>query len=301
MRLLLLLSVLTQAQAIMKFISVYGLEVGAKSFVCSWIKPVEWYIEALKDLGFNGFRLPFSYEYVMEGNFDLMDRFVDSANYNKMPVLLDYHRTWSAYQGSVPTDGITMDEFVECWLTVLRRYKDKQVVRGLNSYNEYQGNDPNEVNYYSKYLFDRVEEEFGDRFSYYMTGTGWAGNLTGVSLEGEPYANRTYYSVHKYSWSGTADEADWENSFGNIGLPVDRLVVGEFGFFSSVETDVDWAKRFIVYLKKKGIRNTAFWTVAHSMDTGGIFYDDCLTVDWKKLSILKDLWSEDRQYLRSKK
>ena len=53
---------------------------------------------------------------------------------------------------------------------------------------------------------------------------------------------------------------------------------------------VEWAKRFIKYLKEKGIRDTSYWTVAHSHDTGNLYQDDCDIIKWDSYLLLTTLW-----------
>jgi len=275
---------------IAKGISIYGLETPLQNFVCSWVHPVEYYIDNLKDLGFNSIRLPFSYEYIMHNDLAKMDYFMEMAYLYNMTVVLDLHRIQSSHQAPTPEDGITMDDVIYMWKSVLYRYQHYPNLLGHNCYNEYQGRNISYLQHYHQLLFTEIEQEFPERFVYFATGYLWSGNIHGFSLEHLPFHDRIIYSVHKYIFSGTADELDWEESFGNE-FPPSKMCVGEWGWKQQNPQEVEWATRFIQYLKKKNIRNTAFWTIAHSGDTDGIYLDDCITLDRNKYTLLQTLWS----------
>lgn len=282
--------------SLIKGISIYGLETSLADFVCSWVHPVDYYIQELKTLGFNSFRLPYSYEYVQKGDLSKMDFFMESCNRHGMQVVLDLHRIWNFHQGPDPEEGVTIDQVIDSWKTVLHRYAHYKILVGHNAYNEYQGTNITYLTNYHTRIFNAIEQEFPGRFTYFACGYVWSGNIFNFSLEHLPYHDRIIYSVHKYVFSGSADEADWEESFGTV-FPANKLIIGEWGWKQQNENEAAWATRFISYLRKKGIRNTAFWTVAHSGDTDGIYYDDCEYINWPKYDLLKTLW-QDRRYLR---
>lgn len=135
-------------------------------------------------------------------------------------------------------------------------------------------------------FFNRIHDAFGERFVFFATGLLWSGILSGFSLEDQPFADHLVYSVHKYHFSGTGDRRDWEGSFGNA-FPPQKMIVGEWGFRDP--EDLQFGRDFSSYLKEKGILNQCFWTIAHSGDTGGLWYDDCETINWTKYDIIKKL------------
>lgn len=296
--LLALMATITSSHQI-RCISVYGMETDWRNTVCSWKNDMTYYMDYVKGLGFNSLRMPFSYQYVMEGDFTVMDRFVDEAAKRDLWVIADLHRIWNGGQSPTPFDGINMDQFVSCWKTVAWRYKDHPALKAMNSYNEYQLHDPETIVAYSSKLFTEIEAMLPGRYHYFVTGTFWAGNLTGVNLEHLPFADRISYSVHKYAWSGTADEADWNSSI-PFDIPNEKLIIGEWGWMEDKPHEVEWAKRFIAYLKRRGIEHTCFWTTAHSHDTGNLWEDDCEIIKWDNYNLLKTLWVDDRRhYLRT--
>lgn len=285
---------------IIKGISIYGLETEQRNFVCGWKNDLEFYIQKLQHLGFNALRFPFCHQYIHEGNFDRLDHGLSLAQKYNMSVILDFHRVSNTHQEYSPLSVLSLEDFIQTWEIVVDRYIAYDVFHGINSWNEYQGNDgcSNPVAY-STALFNRIEEMYPARLHYYMTGYFWASDLRGCSLEHLPYSDRIGYSVHKYVWSGTADRTDWDNTFGSVeGIPIEKIVIGEFGWFGDKPNEVDWATRFIAYLREKGIQHSCYWTIALSHDTGNLYHDDCDVIQWNNFELLKTLW-EDQRFLRT--
>ena len=283
-----------------KGISIYGLETPLKNFVCSWVHPVEYYIVDLKALGFNAIRMPFSYEYIKANDLSKLDHFMEHSFIHNMSVVLDLHRIWSYHQGPTPEEnGVSISDVVDMWKSVLSRYEHFENLKGHNAFNEYQGVDIEYLTSYHKTIFDAIENQFPDRFYHFATGYLWSGNLHGFTLEDLPYNNKIIYSVHKYVFSGTSDEKDWEKSFGNE-FPPEKICIGEWGWKQQNPNEVEWAVRFIAYLRKKNITMTAFWTIAHSGDTDGIYFDDCENLDGQKLHLLQSLWADETRFLRGR-
>jgi hypothetical protein len=271
----------------LKGVSFYGLETEWRDFVCSWKNPPSFYLAQLQTLNFNLLRLPFSFQYVQEKNFQKMDEIVGYAYWYNMSVVLDMHRIWSSHQGSGPEEGITMTEFIQNgWFPVLDRYLNFPNVVMHNIYNEYQGTDVAYLKSYSLQVMDAVEARYGPRYQHAITGYKWGGTLEGFDIGNVTYKDRIWYSVHKYAFSGTADEADWNTSFPTN---LTQFIVGEMGF-KMTDHDIEWANRFIDFLIKRDIRHTAFWTIAHSSDTDGLWYDDCQNFDWSKYQIFNRLY-----------
>lgn len=278
--------------AILKGINYYGIETETKKPVCNWVHNPDYYIPLLKEKGFNTLRVPFSGQYVREGDFGALDNMLQVAKDNDVGVILDYHRNFNTHQGATPEEGgLTIADFIAAWVTVLLRYQGNDHVWAVGVYNEYQGQD--NVVYWNGVLnqtISAIERMFPGRFSY-LAGYGyWGGNCRGIDLSKEPYWNRTYIELHKYSFSGPTTEADWDDAIGSF---PERVIIGEMGWFSEVQSDVDWANRFLAYLKKRGIQNLCFWTLAQSHDTGGILKDDCLTWEDTKLTMLHQFWDEE--------
>lgn len=276
-------------------INYYGLETPSRDFVCGWQHRPSFYLGHLDRLGFNSIRLPFSLEYVRQGNFDKMDEFFETIKaYPNMTVTLDMHRVFSSHQGPTPTeDWITMDTFLEGWRTIIRRYRNHPQLHGIDVFNEYQGTDSNYWNGVLRTIVKDIEKAFPDRFEYFVGGIRWGGDIHDIDLEDLPFADRIHYTIHKYIFStvGYDREKDWDFSFGPFKNRTSKVSVGEWGFKSERWDEVNWAKEFVTYLRKHDLRDTYFWTIAHSGDTGGLWHDDCETIDMSKFEIIQSLWN----------
>lgn len=266
-------------------ISFYGLETELKDFTCSWKHPITFYLDVLKALDFTTIRVPFSREYVLNNDFSKMDNFIQQSYIRNFTIILDYHRTYNSHQGDITE--VSIKDLIDTWYKVLDRYLWYDNVIGGNCFNEPQGKDPVPIMNYMKSVFDAIESRYGDRYIHFATGTNWGGSLVGINLENEPYKDRMIYSAHKYAFSGTADRADWDSSFGTL-FPAEKLCIGEWGFILPEQRE--WAERFIAYLREKGIEHTSYWTVANSGDTGNLVFDDCEIIKWDHYSLIKKLW-----------
>lgn len=288
MRLFSFISILGIANAITKGINIYGLETEGRNFVCSWVHPVEYYIDEVHRLGFNSLRIPFAYQWVNEGDFSKMDdMFRAVQKYPDMKVLLDFHRIYNTRQSYSPTDGISLDDFKNAWVRVLERYQHIPNLKAVDIFNEYQGGDAGYWNWLLHDVVQHIENKFPGRFTFSVGGVNWGGNIHDINLEDLPFRDRIQYTIHRYHFSGGAEVWDWDYSFGPFR---NKVNVGEWGFKTENENEKGWAWKFISYLKERGIRNTFFWTIAHSGDTGGLWWDDCQNINWEKYNIIKTLW-----------
>lgn len=283
----------TSAYAITKGMNFYGLETQAKEFVCAYQHPVGYYIDKLNDLGFNSLRVPFSLQWVLDKSYFKMDNmFKAVAEYTEMTVILDMHRIFNDHQAYSPTESwVTLDIFINGWKTIIRRYYENPQLVGLDIFNEYQGTDPEYWNNMAFQIVSALEEEFPERFIFYVGGVNWGGNIHDINLEHLPYNDRIVYTIHKYHFSGN-DENDWNYSFGPFAKIPGKVMVGEWGFKTQLYQEKDWAYRFVKYLKQRNITNTYFWTIAHSGDTDGLWYDDCENINWEKYTMIKSLWEQ---------
>ena len=67
-------------------ISHFGLETDHNGFMCDWTHSVDYYIQKEAELGFNCLRLPFSYQYIQQGNLDKMDFFIITMTILDIPL-----------------------------------------------------------------------------------------------------------------------------------------------------------------------------------------------------------------------
>lgn len=294
-------SFLGTAHAMTRGINWYGHEVDGR-FTCSWAHPTEYYIDTLANLGFNSMRIPFSYQYVRNGDFSSLDHFFDVVENYNMTVILDFHRVNNNAQSPVPTDGISQEDYWDAWTTIADRYQNRKELVALELFNEYQGSDADYWNNFMKQTVLHLENYFPQRFDYYINGHSWGGSLRGISLEDLPIRERIKYTIHKYIFSGNSVPADWDVSFGSY---PEKTLVTEWGFRTADEGEDQtwWAHSFIDYLKRRDIRDTYFWTLAYSDDTKALFYDNCQDINWQKFNIIKTLWEDERnnRFLRGGK
>lgn len=287
-------------QANIRGYNFYGCETPLRDFTCSWRHPVEYYISKLQELGFNSIRLPFSKQYVDEGDFSKIDNFINIASQRNMTILLDLHRINSNYQSANPFNDISMTTFVSTWITMGKRYSNNEHVYGLGLFNEFQGTNE-EGGYWSEMLsqaINLIETEIPNRYIYVCGGTQWGGNLHNINVDNlvQVDKSRIRYEIHKYVFSGdrTNYEADWDFSCGNF---TDRVIVGEWAL--SLKSDESWwAGKFINYLIQHNITNTYYWTLSNSGDTLNIWENDCETINWNVVNTIKTLWSSSPRHLR---
>lgn len=303
-KLLVLLETMFSVSSIIKGASFYGMETQLKNFVCSWQNPPEYYLNILNQKGFNSIRLPWALPYAFENNFSVMDHFVQEAYKYNFTILFDLHRIDYDHQDATPHDhGTTTEKIIEGWLTILNRYKNFDNILGTNSYNEYQLTDYDYLLGFNIQVLNAIQKEFGKRFQYFITGTNWGGEIQNMNLEMMSYHDQIHYSLHKYVFSIDASkdyEKSWDTSFGpfagkNTSSGIGKVLVGEWGFLNQ---DKWWAERFTKYLKKRGVRDTYFWTISNSDGTGGLWVDDCLTFETEKYNLIKSFWEDEKKHLR---
>jgi endoglucanase len=230
-------------------------------------------------------------EFVNDGNWNEMDRFFNIAYTHDINVVLDFHRLHSTHQSFRPYDKhFTFDDFLDTWKIILDRYKSYSNLKGVDIFNEYQGNNVVEWNNLSRQVVSFIENQFPERFDYYVGGVRWGGNLYGVKLDDLEYNNRITYTIHKYWFSDGIDVEAWAATFDKKNHKL--ISVGEWGYKTDgSEFEKKFAIEFVDWLKENNIRDTFFWTWTYnSGDTGGILKDDCTTVDYEKVRLLHDLW-----------
>lgn len=282
---------LQDSKDIIKGINWFGFETEYKNLMCSWAHSIEWNLQTMRNIGFNYIRLPFSEEFVKEGNWMHMDEFFEKSQQFDMKVVLDFHRLHSTHQSFQPYDEeFTFDEFLYSWKTILDRYKHYPNLVAVDIFNEYQGSNYVEWNNLARQIVNFIESNFPGRFDYMVGGTNWGGNIHYMDLSDLPFSDRIRYSVHKY-WFSDAEpyEEKWNYSFGDH-TPV--VNVGEWGYKSDEAEEVKWAKDFVDYLIDHDLRDTFFWTWSwNSGDTGGILLENCESIDYEKMNLLNILWN----------
>lgn len=285
------------ANAIRRGISLFGLETEFRNVMCTWQHDVPWLLNKLESLGFNTIRIPFSYDYVHTGDWSVLDDLFHHIQETNLSAVLDFHRIDDTHQSPKPwIEGkVDFEHFLQAWNTVLQRYGTNPRLTGLDIFNEYQGDNYVEWNNIARQIVSYIDSSYGKlNLTYYVQGTNWGGNIHFLNLEDMECSDRVRYTIHKYHFSDKEPlEDNWSWSFGLADHATGKINVGEWGFISDHPNEVDWARRFVAWLKLKGIRDSFFWCASpNSFDTGGILLDDCSSVDCRKMKILRDYWSD---------
>jgi len=284
------------SKEIIKGINWFGFETEYNNLQCTWTHDINWHLDNIKQLGFSHIRLPFSLDFVKNDDWKNMDIFFDKAKEKDLKIVLDFHRLHNNRQNFRPYDdgvsGYKFEDFLEGWKTIAERYKNYDNLIALDIFNEYQGPDYNEWNRIVKDTLLYLEDTFPDRFEYYVGGTNWGGNVHNMDQYDLPFTDRITYTIHKYHFSDSEPYSlKWDFAFGNH----EKINVGEWGYISSSQHESEWAENFVDYLISKDKKDTYFWTYSfNSGDTGGVLLEDCHTVDYKKMELLRKLWNEKR-------
>lgn len=277
--------------AIIKGISWFGLETEYENLMCTWKHDIRWNLQKVNELEFNSIRLPFSHQYITEGNFYVMDQFMHEIQRYNISICLDFHRLHNTHQSAKPYDDeITFDQFLHSWNVILSRYSHVKNIKSVDIFNEYQSDNYVEWNNLARQIVQYIEYNFPDKYHYFIGGVRWGGNLRFVSLDDLPYNERIHYTIHKYWFSDPEPfEENWEYTFGNHSL----ISVGEWGYISTNSNEVEWAERFVNWLISNDIHDSYFWTFSYNSDgTGGILKEDCTSVDDDKMKLLNKLWND---------
>jgi len=282
----------------LRCINFYGLETELHKPVCSWTHPPTYYLDILKkSMGVDSVRIPFSYQLIScDMDIQNLDNMITEVSRLDMTIILDFHRVYSSHQSPAPNAEISIDAFIDAWRFVLARYSGNPSVRGVSLFNEYQSDDVGTLSTLTTLVVNSLESEFPGRFHYYLGGTAW-----GTAIAGLDYRNLTTtnwsYEVHAYGFHNLTDD-QWRQK---LGPKTNRSIfVGEWGFNSNEQ---EYARNTIKLFQTEGIKDICFWTIAHSKDTGGLWYDDCETVDQAKVALFKSAFISPPllQCLRGKK
>lgn len=284
-----LLATITQGHAQIRGISLFGLETDHVGFMCDWVNPVDYYVRKIQGLGFNYLRIPFSYEYVLQGDLRELDHIVLLASQQQLSIILDFHRVWNDRQAPTPfSDNISITEFQDAWLSLAFRYNKFDHVQFLDIYNEYVPEDPAPLKEYTLDTIQRINSALPKRYNFLVSGTHWSSDFSSVNYNDNSLAAQIYYSVHKYPFSYKSENRKaWDQSFGKVGLPVERIIVGEWGW---AKKDEQWATDFAAYLQKEHIFHNVFWSLSQSGDTYNLYADDCITFHDDVFRIIQSAW-----------
>lgn len=269
-------------------VNFYGFENDRKAPVCNWQHEPKWYLQTLKDgYGLNAVRLPYSREFAIGNNFKLMDDFIKTCNDMDIKVILDYHRTYSTHQGKGPTEGTTLGQFLDTHIGLLNRYQGQ--IWGVSAFNEIQSSDSNYTNQINHMVVNAIESQFPNTYNYFLGCANWGHDCSQITIP-EGFENRSFVDIHQYAFT---DNQTSRNTYFPSRIPSDRYFVGEIG---CKDNEIPWLKSYLEYLDSRRVGNLCFWTIAHSPDTGGLWKDDCETLNVNKVDLLADFFNVTNRY-----
>jgi Cellulase (glycosyl hydrolase family 5) len=264
-------------------VNFYGIETERKCPVCDWQHDPRWYLQKLKEgYGLNAIRLPYSREYATGNDFRKLDEMIDTCKEMDIKVILDYHRTYSTHQGKVPTEGITLGQFLDTHIGLLNRYQSK--IWGVSVFNEIQITDGNYTNRINHMAVNAIESQFPDKYYYFLGCANWGHDCSSITIP-QGFENRTFIDIHQYPF--TDNQTTRAIMFPDR-IPSENYFVGEIGCKNE---EIGWLRTYLDYLETRRIRNLCFWTISHSSDTGGLWKDNCETIEQEKVDLLADFFN----------
>lgn len=283
MILLLILLHLALATPPIRCVNFYGIETERKAPVCDWQHEPKWYLQKLKEgYGLNSIRLPYSKEYVAGGDWKKMDAIVETCHVMDIKIIVDYHRTYSTHQGKIPTEGITLGQFLDTHLAVLNRYQDK--IWGVSIFNEIQITDQDYTNEINHMAVHAIESQFPHKYRYFLGCANWGHNCSAIELP-QGLENRSFVDIHQYPFT---DNITTRAEIFPARIPPDRWFVGEIG---AKDEEIPWLRAYLDYLDQRNVTNLCYWTIGHSSDTGGLWKDDCETMIQAKVDLLAEFFN----------
>jgi len=250
----------------------------------------------------------------------VMDFFVAKAKAAGLNVILDRHRPGSDAQSELwYTSKYSEKKWISDWTMLAKRYLDSSSVIGFDLHNEPHGaacwgcgtksvdwraaatragNAVLKVNPHVLILVEGVEKQSASSYTW------WGGGLRGaqaypVSLT---VKHRVVYSPHDYpssvyaqSWFASSNYPEnlpgvWDRNWGYLAKQnIAPVLLGEFGTKLETNSDKQWLKKLVTYLRVNQI-SFAYWSFnPDSGDTGGLVKDDWKTRQSNKLAYLKPL------------
>lgn len=289
-----------------------------------WVHDTLYYLDTVRNLGFNSLRIPFSYEIAMNLDSPLKhecitaDPFVSDfstrkyihhlfyhAGIRNMTILLDFHTTKGEItQG--PYDYINETLFLRSWDNILREYGNYKNLIGIDIKNEPHGYmDWNQwagvVNRFMNHVqttfptFDKLF--FVEGIEIPEDGSTWGESFSKMNtLFTVNPSHKIVFSPHVYGvsvrgLSALLENASvWEKWFGFLYKYFDNSIcIGEIGGWNG-GPDYAWHQNILNYLSHKNINNFYYWSLnPDSQDTGGLLMIDWTTLDKDKITFCSNL------------
>lgn len=243
-------------------ISWFGFE--TQDFVVNglWSHPMSFYMDFMKNNGFNTIRVPFSAEWILynfnlypdssfvssdplnqhKKSIEILDNLFDLAEQRDMKIMLDLHRLHKEYISELwysPTDNMfTSDDFLKTWYTILDRYHNRPCLIAVDLLNEPHGpatwgsGDPStDWNQFAEYAIGELSQKYPDStWLYLVEGIGWGKDLSQARYHpiqvSSNIQKRVVYSAHSYGKSVV-----WNTDIYNVGQLYDEWT-SSFGYLA---------------------------------------------------------------------
>jgi aryl-phospho-beta-D-glucosidase BglC (GH1 family) len=219
-------------------ISWFGFE--TQDFVTNglWTHPMSFYMDVMKDNGFNTIRVPFSAEWILynfnlypdgsmvsadpqnqhKKSIEILDTLFDMAEERQMHIMLDLHRLHKEYISELwysPTDNMfSAGDFINTWFVILDRYHDRSSLIAIDLLNEPHGratwgtgDTSTDWNSFAEYAISQIVARYTtDHWLMLVEGIGWGKDLSQaryhpLQFESTAIAQRVVYSAHTYGRS----------------------------------------------------------------------------------------------------
>jgi endoglucanase len=333
----------TGSPVLLRGINWFGIETDTHAPHGLWARDYKDMLAQMKYLGYNLIRLPFSLQSLRDGTvkgidysigdnqklegksaIEVMDAIIDEAGKQGIFILLDCHRL---NDQAIPElwygDGFTEADWINKWLNLADRYRDRPQVIGADLKNEPHGkaswgtgdrqtdwrlaaeragNAILKANPNWLIVVEGVEKNVPNQRLQHWHG----GNLEGVRNYPVRLSkqNKLVYSPHEYG-PGVAQQAwfknkyypdnlypRWEIGFQYIArLKLAPILIGEFGGRKTGRwsNEGNWQRRFVDYIQENNL-SFAYWSWnPNSDDTGGILDDNWKDIRRRKQRLLSPL------------
>ena len=336
----------------------FGFETSNRAPHGLWSRDCKSMLMQIKDLGFNSIRIPWSNAILepgatmsgistapvpdpytgrilneVEGSLtdplDLLDLMVDYCQELNLKIILDNHsRQPDGYLSEELwyTDITPHEKWIEDWVFLADRYKNKDAVIAMDINNEPHGKNGNGSRWGSGDIasdWRLAAEACGDAIlavnpnvlimvegveEFENETYWWGGNLKGAASYPVRLSDpsKLVYSPHEYgptvfqqTWFSDPTFPDnmpaiWEANFNYLHTQnISPLYAGEFGIKTQGGVDEVWFDTYLAFMGDKGY-SWSFWCWnPNSGDTGGILTDDWSSIhDWKMNKLIPHLDAE---------
>lgn len=282
-----------------------------------WIHSLDFYLDLIKNHGFNSIRIPISMESIYGFNNIIKKECVYAEIENKtvvellhiifikseernMSILLDFHSIYNEIT-EFPwyNNVLTKEEFIRLWKIVIQEFQRYNNLIGIDIKNEPHGNIS--IDIWTSFVLSFIQDihsNFPDfKGLFFIEGVQQDNSVWGGSINNFPdfYPYRVVLSPHIYGVSVRGISAlydsvmQWDIWFGNY---TKSICIGEIGGTFQDE-DWEWQQRILYYLSHNGITDFYFWGLTpNSYDVGGILENDWTTVNQRKIWFCEQLQTD---------